>query len=275
MGRKLRVLSVFGTRPDVIKFAPVVHAMEQSPEVFDSKVVLTGQHKEMCEPYIDFFGLQPDSNMEIMEPNQSLDTIVAKILDRLPPLLKWHEPSVVLVQGDTSSAFAAALSAFHAGIPVGHIEAGLRTDHPTNPFPEEMNRRLISRIASFHFAPTEAAAENLRAEGVAEEHLYLSGNTVIDALLSSIRSDYVFSSELLRQVDFNGRKVITVTIHRRESFGPPLESILKALLRIVEEDPSVEVVFPVHYNPNVREAVSRLTGVPTLQAKNSFDCIKH
>lgn len=255
--RQLKVVSVFGTRPETIKLAPVIHAMEQSP-LFDSKIVLTGQHKDMCDPYIRFFGLNVDSDMEIMEPNQSLDTITAKILMRLPLIFKKYTPDIVLVQGDTSSAFAAALASFHAKIPVGHIEAGLRTDDPYCPFPEEMNRRIISSLAAFHFAPTQNAATNLRVEGVSEENILVAGNTVIDALLGAIRKDYDFSTRELRQIDFKNRKIITVTVHRRESFGGPLESILNALLRIVREDDSIEIVFPVHYNPNIRESVSRI-----------------
>lgn len=258
---RIKVLSVFGTRPEIIKMAPVMQELARRADVFQSTVVATGQHREMCKPYLDLFAIAPNHDLAIMEQNQTLDGIVAKILKTLPPFIAEVKPDVVLVQGDTSSAFAAALAAFHAKIPVGHVEAGLRTHSKSNPFPEEANRQLIGVLADYHFAPTAVARDNLLREGIPAENIHVTGNTVIDALKQLVVSDYHFEDSALCNIDFTRRRVICVTTHRRESFGAPLLNTLHALRQIVERFPDVEIVLPVHYNPQVRTQVyERLAG---------------
>jgi UDP-N-acetylglucosamine 2-epimerase (non-hydrolysing) len=259
MGKK-KILSVFGTRPEVIKMAPILKELDRHKDIFESNIILTGQHKEMVHPYLALFGIEPHFNLEIMTPNQSVNNIAAKILEKLPPLLDKLNAEIVLVQGDTTSAFASALVGFHAKIKVGHIEAGLRTYNKFNPFPEEMNRCLISSLADFHFAPTENARNNLLNEGVNPEKVFITGNTVIDALLSIVRDDYKFEHEVLKKIAFNKNRIICVTTHRRESFGLPLKNTLTALKKIIELYSDIEIVLPVHYNPNVKKHVYDMLG---------------
>jgi len=253
--RKIKVLSIIGTRPEVIKMAPVIRELRNRPAVFESTVIVTGQHREMSEPYMNLFGIKADVDLAIMQKNQTLDSIFVNILTVLPAALAKLEPDIMLVQGDTSSAFAAALAAYHGKIMVGHVEAGLRTGNKYNPFPEEMNRRLVGAVADLHFAPTASARENLLREGVPEEHIFVTGNTVIDALRMVVRDEYAFTHEVLSRIDYAKRRVICVTTHRRESFGEPLKNTLRALKEIVRQHPDVEIVLPVHYNPNVRPYV--------------------
>lgn len=253
--RKIKVLSIIGTRPEVIKMAPVIRELRNWPTVFESTVIVTGQHREMSEPYMNLFGIKADVDLAIMQKNQTLDSIFVNILTVLPAALAKLEPDIMLVQGDTSSAFAAALAAYHGKIMVGHVEAGLRTGNKYNPFPEEMNRRLVGAVADLHFAPTASARENLLREGVPEEHIFVTGNTVIDALRMVVRDEYAFTHEVLSRIDYAKRRVICVTTHRRESFGEPLKNTLRALKEIVRQHPDVEIVLPVHYNPNVRPYV--------------------
>ena len=253
--RKIKVLSIIGTRPEVIKMAPVIRELRNWPTVFESTVIVTGQHREMSEPYMNLFGIKADVDLAIMQKNQTLDSIFVNILTVLSAALAKLEPDIMLVQGDTSSAFAAALAAYHGKIMVGHVEAGLRTGNKYNPFPEEMNRRLVGAVADLHFAPTASARENLLREGVPEEHIFVTGNTVIDALRMVVRDEYAFTHEVLSRIDYAKRRVICVTTHRRESFGEPLKNTLRALKEIVRRHPDVEIVLPVHYNPNVRPYV--------------------
>lgn len=254
---KINVLSIIGTRPEVIKMAPVIKEIERRGGRFMQTVVLTGQHREMCRPFLDLFSISPDRDLAIMQVDQTLNSIVGAILSSLPPVLAQVEPDVVLVQGDTSSAFAAALAAFHAKIRIGHVEAGLRTGTRYNPFPEEINRALIGRIADFHFAPTTRARENLTHEGVPPDQIYVTGNTSIDALKMTLAAGR-------ERGDGSGAfnpgpgRVIAVTTHRRESFGEPLGNTLAALKRIVAAYPDVQIVLPVHYNPNVRTHVYKV-----------------
>lgn len=250
--RKIRVLSVIGTRPEVIKMAPVIRELRNRPAAFEPTVIVTGQHREMSEPYMNLFGIKADVDLAIMQKNQTLDSIFVNILTVLPAALARIEPDIMLVQGDTSSAFAAALAAYHGKIMVGHVEAGLRTGNKYNPFPEEMNRRLVGAVADLHFAPTASARANLRREGVADESIVVTGNTVIDALRMVVRDEYAFTHEVLSRIDYAKRRVICVTTHRRESFGEPLKNTLRALKEIVRRHADVEIVLPVHYNPNVR-----------------------
>lgn len=252
---RIKAIVVIGTRPEVIKMAPVAKALEKRSDRFESVVALTGQHRQMCRPYLDLFGIEPDYDLDIMQPNQSLNGIVAAVLSRFPAIIDAFKPDIVLVQGDTSSAFAAALAAYHAGVDVGHVEAGLRTGNKRNPFPEEMNRRMIGAIGDYHFAPTPRAHANLLGEGIAPERVWVTGNTVIDALKMVVRPTYRFDDERLARIDFDRRRVICVTTHRRESFGAPLLNTLRALREIVSRFADVEIVLPVHYNPNVRSHV--------------------
>jgi UDP-N-acetylglucosamine 2-epimerase (non-hydrolysing) len=256
--KTIKILSIIGTRPEVIKMAPVIREIQNRPAAFDSTVVVTGQHREMSQPYLDLFGIEADADLAIMQENQTLDSIFVNILAALPALLRKIQPDILLVQGDTSSAFAAALAAYHAKIRVGHVEAGLRTGNKYNPFPEEINRRLIGAVADLHFAPTAGARENLLREGVAEESIFVTGNTVIDALRMVVRDQYVFTDEVLSRIDYAERRVICVTTHRRESFGEPLKNTLRALREIAARYPDVEIVLPVHYTPNVREHVYKM-----------------
>lgn len=256
--RKIKILSIIGTRPEVIKMAPVIREIRNRGAVFESTVVVTGQHREMSQPYLDLFGIQADADLAIMQKNQTLDSIFVNILSALPALLNRIEPDILLVQGDTSSAFAAALAAYHGKIMVGHVEAGLRTGNKYNPFPEEINRHLIGVVADLHFAPTTGAKENLLREGVPDERIFVTGNTVIDALKMVVRDQYVFTDDVLSGIDFDKRRVICVTTHRRESFGEPLKNTLRALKEIAAKYPDVEIVLPVHYNPNVREHVYKM-----------------
>jgi len=256
----MKVLSIVGTRPEVIKMAPVIKELECKHDSFDSNVMITGQHMEMCKPYLDLFDITPRYDLSIMEENQTLNDIVIKILKRLPVLLGEIKPDIILVQGDTTSAFAAALAAYHSETKVGHIEAGLRTFNKYNPYPEEMNRHLIGVLADLHFAPTKIARNNLINEGVSPDNIYLTGNTVIDALMFIVKDSYEFDDEVLKAIDFNNKKIICVTTHRRESFGIPLQNTLKALKQIVNLFKEVEIILPVHYNPNVKNYVYDLLG---------------
>lgn len=258
--KPIKVLSIIGTRPEVIKMAPVIKELERREGRFLSTVIITGQHKEMCQPYLNLFSIEPDYDLSIMRKDQTLNMIVSSILSSLPAYLVKVHPDVMLVQGDTSSAFAAALCAYHNKTLVGHVEAGLRTGDKYNPFPEEMNRRLIGTIADLHFAPTPRSRDNLLAAGVPGNQIFVTGNTVIDALKLIVRNDYAFNHELLSILDYDSKRIICVTTHRRESFGEPLRNVLSAIKKIVAAYADVEVIIPVHYNPNVRSKIHELLG---------------
>jgi len=254
----MKVLTILGTRPEAIKLAPVIKEMERHPETI-SRVCVTAQHREMLDPFLALFDIRADYDLNIMQPGQSLFDVTSRVLLGLKCVLEEDKPEVVLVQGDTTTAFAAALAAFYLKVKVGHVEAGLRTEDKYNPFPEEINRRLISHLADFHFAPTERAKANLLAEGVHAQAIFVTGNTVVDALfmiLARTKGQDLLPSLPLRP----GRKLILVTAHRRESFGIGLANICQALERIVQHAPDVEIVYPVHLNPNVRVTVERLLG---------------
>jgi UDP-N-acetylglucosamine 2-epimerase (non-hydrolysing) len=257
----LRVLSVFGTRPEAIKMAPLVKELAKYPQEIDSKVAVTAQHREMLDQVLELFQIIPDYDLDIMEQKQTLTQITTRALEGLGKVYQEAEPDLVLVHGDTTTTFVASLAAFYRQIKVGHVEAGLRTGNIYSPFPEEMNRRLTGVIADLHFAPTQTAKMNLLREGIAEEKIYVTGNTVIDALLSTVRSD--FQTEQipgLEGVNLEGRRVLLVTAHRRENLGEPMGRIFKALRHIVELFPDVQVVFPVHKNPLVRSTVQEVLG---------------
>jgi UDP-N-acetylglucosamine 2-epimerase (non-hydrolysing) len=253
----IRVLSVFGTRPEAVKMAPVVRALESRPAEFESVVCVSAQHREMLDQVIDAFGIDVDYDLDVMTPGQSPEATVMRVLERLPPLLREIAPTVLLVQGDTMTTFAAALAAHLQKIPSGHVEAGLRTWDRHSPFPEEMNRVLTTRLASLHFPPTPLARENLLAEGVPPGDVHLCGNTVIDALLQTVRADYRFQHPELAGLD-GGRRLILVTTHRRESFGEPLRQTCGAIRDLATGFPDLEFVLPVHPNPQVKGTVESL-----------------
>ena len=258
--KKLRVMSVFGTRPEAIKMAPLVKELSRREDV-ESLCCVTAQHREMLDSVLHIFGLKPDYDLNIMEPGQTLSTITTKCLLGLEKVFQEAKPDLVLVHGDTSTAFSAALAAFYGKIPVGHVEAGLRTWDRYSPYPEEMNRTLIGDLATLHFSPTAANRENLRREGI-EKGIYLTGNTVIDAMATTVRPDFRFSTEILNRLDYKGKRVITVTCHRRENYGEPMENIMAALAHIAGAHPEAELVYPVHLSPVVQEvAHKRLDGL--------------
>ncbi len=256
--RKIKVMSVFGTRPEAIKMAPLVQELASRPE-FESLCCLTGQHRQMLDSVMEIFHLKAQYDLDIMERQQTLSSITTKTLLGMERVLTEAEPDLVLVHGDTSTTFAGALAAFYHKIPVGHVEAGLRTYDPYSPFPEEMNRTLVGDIARLHFAPTRANAENLRREAVQGE-VFITGNTVIDAMKTTVQPDFVFADETLNHLDFPGKQVITLTCHRRENYGAPMEAILTAVRTIVDQNPNVEVVYPVHLSPVVQDCAHRLLG---------------
>lgn len=248
----MKVMTVFGTRPEAVKMAPLVKELAARPE-FESLCCVTAQHRQMLDSVLDIFHIVPDYDLDIMESSQSLSTITSKCLLGMEPVLKSAKPDLVLVHGDTSTTFAGALAAFYQQIPVGHVEAGLRTGDKYSPFPEELNRTMVGDIADLHFCPTETNRENLRLEGITQG-VFLTGNTVIDALRTTVEKDYHFTTDLLNRIDYEHRKMILVTCHRRENYGEPMVNIMTALRRVAEAFPEVEMVYPVHLSPVVREA---------------------
>ena len=252
-------MSVFGTRPEAIKMCPLVLELQKYEEI-TSIVCVTAQHREMLDQVLDTFGITPDYDLDIMKTRQSLAGITTRVLEGMEDVLKKEKPDIVLVHGDTSTSFVAALAAFYEQIPVGHVEAGLRTYDIYSPFPEEMNRQLTGRIAKLHFSPTTRNYDNLIKENINSENIYITGNTVIDALKTTVRENYEFENECLRNVDFDNKRVIVVTAHRRENLGKPLEDICTAISEIVNEYEDTEVIYPVHLNPAVREVVWKILG---------------
>lgn len=270
-----KILSVFGTRPEAIKMAPVVKELEKHPDKFISRVCVTAQHRQMLDQVLDLFDIRPDYDLDIMKPGQDLFDVTCNVMQGLKKVLQEEQPDMVLVHGDTTTTMAASLASFYCRIPVGHIEAGLRTFNKLAPFPEEINRQVTGRVTDFHFAPTETARQNLLAESVPETSIYITGNTVIDALLmvvnkvrepkmsTKIEADLVNRFPGLLEVlappsESGGRRLVLVTGHRRENFGEGFESICRALKRIATEHPDVDIVYPVHLNPNVQEPVKRI-----------------
>lgn len=255
---KLKVLTVFGTRPEAIKMAPVVHALSRYPDEFDSRVCVTAQHREMLDQVLELFQIRPDHDLNLMMPNQDLFQITTNVLLGMKRVLEEEKPDVVLVHGDTTTTMAATLASFYLKIPVGHVEAGLRTWDKYYPFPEEINRVVTDSIAELYFAPTEGSKQNLLKCGVPEEKIYLTGNTVIDALFYTINRENR-NGALPVTLDDN-KRLILVTVHRRENFGQPLNEICRALQTLVEKYDDVEMVIPVHPNPNVRGTVHKMLG---------------
>ncbi len=252
---KLKVMTIFGTRPEAVKMAPLALELARRPGL-EALCCVTAQHREMLDSVLDIFGLRPDFDLNIMEPRQTLSTITSKTLLGMEEVLERARPGLVLVHGDTSTTFAGALAAFYHKIPVGHVEAGLRTYDKLSPYPEEMNRKLVSSIADLHFCPTAANRENLARENVTQG-VFLTGNTVIDALQTTISHFFTFSDPTLNALDYGQRKVVLVTCHRRENYGQPMASIMTALRRLADAFPEVELVYPVHLSPVVQEAAHK------------------
>lgn len=257
---KLKIMTVFGTRPEAIKMAPVVMEMARHPEEIVPLVAVTAQHREMLDQVLRLFHIVPDYDLDIMAAGQTLFDITARALKGLDEVLTKEKPDLVLVHGDTTTTFAGALAAYYHQTAVGHVEAGLRTYNKYSPFPEEMNRHLTGAIADLHFAPTATSAANLRAEHVPEKDIFITGNTVIDALHHTVQEEFGFADDALSGIDYANRRVVLVTTHRRENLGEPMRHVYKAMKRLVDEIPDIEIVFPVHKNPKVREVVDEELG---------------
>lgn len=253
----MKIMTVFGTRPEAIKMAPLVKAMNADPDI-ESVLCVTAQHREMLDQVLRLFELVPDYDLNIMKPNQTINMITANVIMGLEEILKKEQPDMVLVHGDTTTTFATALAAFYNQTKVGHVEAGLRTYDKYSPYPEEMNRVMTGHIADLHFAPTVRNRRNLLNEAIDEGDIYITGNTVIDALLDVTSKPYEFEDETLKALDFEGKRVIAVTCHRRENLGENMEHIFGAIRRIADEFDDVEIVYPVHLNPKVRDIAGRI-----------------
>lgn len=256
---KKKVITIFGTRPEAIKMAPLVKELEKREEI-ESKVCVTAQHREMLDQVLNLFDITPDFDLNIMKTKQTLTGITNKVLEGLEEIFKEEKPDMILVHGDTTTTFAGALAAFYQQVKVGHVEAGLRTFNKYFPFPEEMNRKLTGSLADLHFAPTKGSKNNLLREGIDEKNIYVTGNTVIDAMLHTVEENYVFENDELNKIDFENKKVIMITAHRRENWGQGIENICTALNRIVDENPNVELVYLVHLNPVVKDVVFEKLG---------------
>ena len=270
--KKLKVMAVFGTRPEAIKMAPVVLELSKHAEEIEPVIAVTAQHREMLDQVLNLFQLKPDYDLNIMSAGQTLFDITSRALLGLNEVLSDAKPDIVLVHGDTTTTFAGALAAYYHQIAVGHVEAGLRTGNKFSPFPEEMNRKLTGSLADLHFAPTKTSQENLLRENVPAEKIFVTGNTVIDALHATVKPHFKFADELLQNIDYKNKKVILLTTHRRENLGEPMRHVYKAMKKIVDEFPAVEIVFPVHKNPKVREVVdSELGGLESVHLIDPLD----
>lgn len=257
---RLKVMTIFGTRPEAIKMAPVVLELAKYPTIIEPVVAVTAQHREMLDQVLNLFDIKPDHDLDIMAKGQTLFDITCRAMQGLNAVLAEEKPDIVLVHGDTTTTFAGALTAFYHQIAVGHVEAGLRTQNKYSPYPEEMNRKLTGSLTDLHFAPTDTAKANLLQENIDKGSVFVTGNTVIDALLATVKQDYQFQDQLLAGINYADRKVILVTTHRRENLGEPMRHVYQALRDIVHEFDDVEVVFPVHKNPLVREVVNSELG---------------
>ena len=253
--KPVTVMTIFGTRPEAIKMAPLALELQKRPDI-RALCCVTAQHREMLDSVLEIFKLKPDYDLNIMQPRQTLSTITSKCLLGMDDVLNEAKPDLVLVHGDTSTTFAGALAAFYHQIPVGHVEAGLRTYDKWSPFPEEMNRKMVGAIADLHFCPTVTNRDNLARENITNG-VFLTGNTVIDALQTTVVKDFTFAEDVLNDLDYENRKVILVTCHRRENYGQPMTNIMTALRRIADAFPEVELVYPVHLSPVVQEAAHK------------------
>ena len=267
----MRVMVVFGTRPEAIKMCPLIIQLKKQPTI-ECKVCLTGQHKEMLNQVMDTFDIVEDYNLDIMKKGQTLTSITVEILTKFETILQRENPDIVLVHVDTTTSLAASLAAFYQKIPVGHVEAGLRTHNRYLPFPEEMNRVLTGHIAAIHFAPTILNMQNLLRENIKPEHIYITGNTVIDALKTTISNNYIFKNQKLNKIKFDKKRMILLTAHRRENIGQPLKNICNAVKRVAEENTDLIIIYPVHLNPLVRNIVyDILEGVDNVILLNPLD----
>lgn len=257
--KKIKVMTVFGTRPEAIKMCPLILELEKRPEI-ESIVCITAQHRQMLDQVMQRFNVKADYDLDIMKEKQTLSGITTKVVCGLEEVILKTEPDIVLVHGDTSTTFAGALAAFYCKTRVGHVEAGLRTYDKFSPFPEEMNRKLTTQLADVYFAPTASNRENLLKEAIDGSLIYVTGNTVIDAIKNTVSPSYEFKNEALKKLDFKNKRIIVVTAHRRENLGEPLKNICRAVSEIVEAEKNVEVVYPVHLNPAVRETVFDILG---------------
>ena len=258
--KKIKVMTVFGTRPEAIKMAPVVLELKKYPDLITPIVAVTAQHRDMLDQVLNLFNIKPDYDLNIMAQGQTLFDITTKAMNGLNEVLSKEKPDIVLVHGDTTTTFAGALAAYYHETAVGHVEAGLRTYNKPPPTPQPMNRKLTGAIADLHFAPTDTASGNLKAEGTKEDKIFVTGNTVIDALHKTVTDDFKFDDEKLANIDYENKRIILVTTHRRENLGEPMRHVYKALKDIVNEFDDVEIVFPVHKNPKVREVVNEELG---------------
>ncbi len=256
MSKRIKVLTTFGTRPEAIKMCPLVLELEKRPEQFESIVAVTAQHRQMLDQVLEIFNVKPDYDLNIMKDRQTLIDVTTRGLEGLDAVIKEVKPDIVLVHGDTTTTFIASLAAYYNQVAVGHVEAGLRTWNKYSPFPEEMNRQLTGVIADLHFSPTEKAFENLTNENKKEEAIFITGNTAIDALKTTVKENY--TSEVLEKV--SGGRLVLVTAHRRENLGEPMRNMFRAIRRIVDENADVQVIYPVHLNPAVREIAGEILG---------------
>ncbi|HHT04868.1 MAG TPA: UDP-N-acetylglucosamine 2-epimerase (non-hydrolyzing) [Hydrogenispora sp.] len=254
-----KIMPVFGTRPEAIKMAPLIKALEEKENI-ETITIVTAQHREMLDQVLKLFKIKPVYDLNIMKPGQSLTEIMTGVLAGIEEIISQEKPDLVLVHGDTSTTFASSLAAFYQKIPVGHVEAGLRTYSKYSPYPEEMNRKLTGCLADLHFAPTQTAKEALLKEGVPAGQIYVTGNTVIDALLQTVNKGYVFKNAILKQLDFDNKRIILITAHRRENIGERMEQIFQAVKVLVEQHDDIEVVYPVHLNPLVQERAQKIFG---------------
>ncbi|MDR3595498.1 non-hydrolyzing UDP-N-acetylglucosamine 2-epimerase [Clostridium sp.] len=265
-----KIITIFGTRPEAIKMAPLVKELEKREQI-ESKVCVTAQHREMLDQVLELFDIKPDFDLNIMQTKQTLTGITSRVLEGLEEVFKEEKPDMILVHGDTTTTFAGSLAAFYQQIKVGHVEAGLRTFNKYFPFPEEMNRKLTGSLADLHFAPTKGSKENLLREGINEDDIYVTGNTVIDAMKHTVEEGYVFENDELNSIDFS-KKVIMITAHRRENWGEGIENICIALNKIVEQNDDVELVYLVHLNPVVKDVVfERLGGKDRVHLLSPLD----
>lgn len=255
----MKVLTVFGTRPEAIKMAPLVKKLNEEPGI-ESVLCVTAQHRQMLDQVLELFELVPDYDLNIMKQNQTISQITSNVIIGLEEVFKKENPDIVLVHGDTTTTFATALAGFYQQVKVGHVEAGLRTYDKYSPYPEEMNRVLTGHIADLHFAPTERNRQNLLNEAISDDIIHITGNTVIDALLQVANKPYAFEDETLKNIDFEKRRVITVTCHRRENLGENMEQIFSAVRDIAAEFEDTEIIYPVHMNPKVRETANKVLG---------------
>lgn len=256
---KLKVMTVFGTRPEAIKMAPLVKAIEKE-ESMESIVCVTAQHREMLDQVLELFDISPDYDLNIMKSGQTISEITSRVLMGFDEVIKKAKPDIVLVHGDTTTTFSASLSAFYNQIKVGHVEAGLRSGNKYSPYPEEMNRSLVGRLADLHFSPTSGNMENLLKEGIKKDDVFITGNTVIDALYQVVRKDYEFNNEKLKEIDFEKENVILLTTHRRENLGEAMSNIFDGVNELTDKYPDLRFVFPVHMNPRVRDLANEKLG---------------